>query len=55
MDGYEGRPHWGKLHSKTKNELLDLYPHFDDFNKIRERLDPKGIFLNDHLAEMLAD
>ncbi len=46
---YDGRPHWGKLHSLGANELRALYPHFDDFNAVRARLDPDGRMLNPHL------
>lgn len=46
---YEGRPHWGKLHTRTADELHALYPCWDRFMTIREQLDPDGIFLNDYL------
>lgn len=46
---YEGRPHWGKMHTQTKSELETTYPKFNDFLKVREKYDPKGIFLNPHL------
>lgn len=50
FDGFEGRPHWGKLHTKTGPELAALYPRFEDFARIRRELDPKGVFLNAHMA-----
>lgn len=50
---HHGRPHWGKVHSHTARELRDLYPQWDDFLALRERLDPTGRFLNDYLREML--
>ncbi|HEX4293128.1 MAG TPA: D-arabinono-1,4-lactone oxidase [Rhizomicrobium sp.] len=49
---YQGRPHWGKRHTRTANELGDLYPKFEEFRAVRRRLDPKGKFLNDHLRAM---
>lgn len=49
---YEGRPHWGKIHSLTAKELKPLYARWDDFLSVRQRLDPKGIFLNDHLKQL---
>jgi FAD/FMN-containing dehydrogenase len=52
---YGGRPHWGKLHSLTARELRALYPEFDTFRAIRERLDPNGRFLNGHLRDLLLD
>ena len=51
---HSGRPHWGKLHFMTQSRLRDLYPRLDDFIDLRESLDPKGIFLNDHLRELFA-
>jgi len=48
----EGRPHWGKRHTRTANELAALYPKFEDFRAVRRRLDPAGKFLNPHLRGM---
>lgn len=42
-----GRPHWGKIHTFTGEDLANAYPAFGDFNKIRKQLDPNGMFLND--------
>jgi L-gulonolactone oxidase len=53
MDGYGGRPHWGKMHTKSAAELRRLYPRFDDFLSLRERLDPCGMFLNSYLQRVL--
>jgi FAD/FMN-containing dehydrogenase len=50
---HAGRPHWGKLHSQTARQLRGLYPRFDEFRGVRERLDPRGRFLNGHLRGML--
>ena len=46
---YEGRPHWGKRHSRTSHEFAALYPHFDRFRALRRELDPGAKFLNAHL------
>jgi len=48
---YEGRPHWGKLHTRTAEELATLYPQWDAFMAMRARLDPDGMFLNEYLRE----
>jgi FAD-linked oxidoreductase len=50
---YDGRPHWGKLHGRTAAELRELYPRWDDFQAVRRRWDPAGVFLNDHLRTVL--
>jgi FAD/FMN-containing dehydrogenase len=49
---YEGRPHWGKRHTRTADELGTLYPKFEQFRAVRRVLDPKGKFLNAHLRAM---
>lgn len=51
---YGGRPHWGKLHSLTNDDLAALYPRFNDFKEVRKMLDPDGRLLNYHLR-MLFD
>jgi len=49
---YHGRPHWGKVHSLGATELLALYPEFGRFQALREKLDPQGRMLNDHLRKL---
>ncbi len=49
---YNGRPHWGKLHSLGADQLTKLYPRFKDFQQIRQRMDPRGRMLNDHLRKL---
>jgi FAD-linked oxidoreductase len=49
---YEGRPHWGKLHSLSARQLAKLYPRWQDFLQVRQRLDPQGRFLNGHLRSV---
>lgn len=49
---YEGRPHFGKLHSLGDAEFSKLYPKWQDFKEVRESLDPEGRFLNDHLRKV---
>ncbi len=50
---YGGRPHWGKMHSLTARNLAELYPKWNDFRRVREELDPKGVFLNEYLKSLL--
>jgi FAD-linked oxidoreductase len=49
---YDGRPHWGKVHSLGYHELSRLYPRFDDFIQLTSTLDPKGKMLNAHLRRL---
>ena len=50
---HQGRPHWGKLHSLDADRLGQLYPRFDDFLRVRDRLDPGRTFGNDYLRQVL--
>jgi FAD-linked oxidoreductase len=50
---HQGRPHWGKVHTLGAERLRALYPRFDDFRAVRERLDPGHLFTNDHVAHLL--
>nr|WP_189660517.1 D-arabinono-1,4-lactone oxidase [Pseudomonas vlassakiae] len=47
---YGGRPHWGKMHFLTGDDVTAIYPRANDFRKIRRELDPEGIFLSEHLS-----
>lgn len=47
-----GRPHWGKVHSLAAPQLARLYPRWDDFLALRERMDPAGRFLTPYLRKL---
>ena len=50
---YEGRPHWGKVHTLDARRLSALYPrHWQDFQEVRAALDPQGRLLNAHLKQI---
>ena len=49
----DGRPHWGKLHWRTAEDLRPAYPRFDDFRAVRDRLDPDRVFANAYTAQVL--
>ena len=53
MDGFGGRPHWGKRHFQTAETLRPRYPEWDRFAAVRERLDPEGRFANDYVRRVL--
>jgi FAD-linked oxidoreductase len=49
-----GRPHWGKQFNATAAQLRAAHPRFDEFNQLRRRLDPRGMFENDYLRRVFA-
>jgi len=49
---YEGRPHWGKRHTRSRDELVALYPAFERFCSLRREVDPNGKFLNSYLRAL---
>ena len=53
MTGYGGRPHWGKRHYRTAETLGPLYPCWQRFAAVRERLDPDGVLANDYTDRVL--
>jgi FAD/FMN-containing dehydrogenase len=51
---YQGRPHWGKLHTLDAKRLAALYPkHWQDYQEVRRSLDPQGRMLNLYLKQIL--
>ncbi len=53
MARYGGRPHWGKEHGLDAAALRARYPRFDDFARVRDRLDPERRFTNAYLDRVL--
>jgi FAD-linked oxidoreductase len=53
MDSYGGRPHWGKRHFQTAESLEPRYPRWADFQRVRARLDPEGVFANAYTDRVL--
>ncbi|MEU4286634.1 D-arabinono-1,4-lactone oxidase [Kribbella sp. NPDC026596] len=49
---YNGRPHWGKLHTLTAADLRTRYPRFDDYLAVRDRLDPQRTFENPYTRQV---
>ncbi len=49
---YDGKPHWGKIHYLTTNQIKQKYPELDKFLENRKEMDPNGIFLNPYLTEL---
>lgn len=53
MDGFDGRPHWGKRHFQTAETLRPRYPGWERFAAVRDRLDPGRTFTNAHVERVL--
>ncbi|WP_426566280.1 D-arabinono-1,4-lactone oxidase [Angustibacter sp. McL0619] len=54
LRSYEGRPHWGKMHSLDGEQLAELYPRFGDAMAVRDRVDPARLFGNAYLERVFA-
>ncbi|MFM9595441.1 D-arabinono-1,4-lactone oxidase [Streptomyces scabiei] len=50
---HEGRPHWGKVHTRDTDYFAKVYPRFGEFTALRDRLDPERRFQNDYLRRVL--
>ena len=52
VSDYNARPHWGKLHTLTAEDLSTRYPHFNDYLAVRSRLDPHHTFENPYTRQV---
>ena len=55
LRAHDGRPHWGKVHTRTAADLAPAYPRFGDFLALRDQLDPDRVFANPYLRRVLGD
>ena len=53
MRSVGGRPHWGKLHYRTADDLAPVYPEWERFQAVRRKLDSEGKFANAYLDRVL--
>ena len=53
LRGFDGRPHWGKMHTRDAQSLASSYPRFGDFLAVRDQLDPDRRFANPYLERVL--
>ena len=49
----DARPHWGKVFTMDAATVRGRYERFGDFADLVDRYDPKGVFRNDYLADLL--
>jgi FAD/FMN-containing dehydrogenase len=50
--GFEGRPHWGKVHYLSGNDLMADYDRWSDWWEIRDLVDPKKVLINEQLSAL---
>jgi hypothetical protein len=50
-----GRPHWGKMHTRDAEYLGKVYPRFEDFLGVRDRVDAKRLFANEYTRRVFGD
>jgi len=55
MSSLGGRPHWGLFKEWDLSKCKSIYPKFDDFVKMREKLDPQKLFNNQYLQRIFGD
>src|ERR1700683_1847094 len=53
MTEVAGRPHWGKMHTRSAEYLRQAYPRHGDFVALRDELDPERRFGNPYLTQVL--
>ncbi|MFT4234952.1 MAG: D-arabinono-1,4-lactone oxidase [Microbacterium sp.] len=53
LRAYEGRPHWGKVHTRTREDLEPVYPKLAAFAAVRDELDPDRVFQNAYTRRIL--
>jgi xylitol oxidase len=49
LDRFGPRPHWGKMHTRTRQQVASRFERLGDFRDLCRRHDPDGKFLNDYL------
>ena len=50
---FDGRPHWGKMHTRRAADLAPAYPRWDDFRQVRDRMDPDRVLTNRYVDRVL--
>jgi xylitol oxidase len=47
LEAFAHRPHWGKVFTMTPDILAGRYERLDDFGRLRQSVDPDGVFGNE--------
>lgn len=49
---FDGKPHWGKVNYLNGEQLAQMHPKWADWWRVRDRVDPDGVFLNPYLQSI---
>ena len=49
LASHHGRPHWAKQHTLKPKDVEALYPKFDDYRRVLQRIDPEGILRSEYV------
>ncbi|WVW84910.1 hypothetical protein I302_106946 [Kwoniella bestiolae CBS 10118] len=49
LASHGGRPHWAKQHSLRPKDLEAIYPKFNDFKSVLQRVDPNAIMRSENV------
>jgi FAD/FMN-containing dehydrogenase len=49
---YAGRPHWGKVNYLGAGQMAHAHPRWMDWWRVRDGVDPDGVFLNGYLSQL---
>jgi FAD/FMN-containing dehydrogenase len=49
---FNGKPHWGKANYLSGEQLAAQHPRWEDWWRVRDRVDPNGVFLNPYLQRI---
>ena len=53
LEPFAPRPHWGKAFAARAALVAPRYPRLADFLRLRDELDPRGVFVNPWFADKL--
>ncbi|MBK6011678.1 FAD-binding protein [Streptomyces sp. MBT53] len=53
LDGFDARPHWGKVFTTSAEVLRGRYPRLGDFAALARDLDPRGVFANAFVRDVI--
>ena len=55
LDGFDARPHWGKVFTTPAEVLRGRYPRLGDFRALVQGLDPESKFTNAFVRDVFGD